>query len=109
MRAAAVRCGVLRSRGRSPAGGTRARARNGADGGSRASSLSARAVTGTLKGYDQLLNLVIEDAVETLRDLVDGSLTKSTRKLGTTVCRGTSVMVVSLSDGLQEVSNPFGE
>lgn len=66
-------------------------------------------VTGKLKGYDQLLNLVIEDAVETLRDLVDGSLTKSTRALGTTVCRGTSVMVVSLEDGTQEVSNPFGD
>ena len=73
------------------------------------SRVPARTVTGKLKGYDQLLNLVIEDAVETLRDLVDGSLTKSTRALGTTVCRGTSVMVVSLEDGTQEVSNPFGD
>ena len=67
-------------------------------------------VTGVLKGYDQLLNLVLEDAVETLRDVDDHTvLTRTERKLGTTVCRGTSVMVVSLSDGLQEVANPFGE
>ena len=67
-------------------------------------------VTGILRGYDQLLNLVLEDAVETLRDVEDHTvLTRTERKLGTTVCRGTSVMVVSLSDGLQEVANPFSE
>lgn len=69
-----------------------------------------REVTGTLKGYDQLLNLVLDDAVEHLRDPADHMRQHSsgkTRKLGLTVSRGTSVMCVSPLDGLEEISNPF--
>ncbi|OIW11753.1 hypothetical protein TanjilG_10955 [Lupinus angustifolius] len=47
-----------------------------------------RQVTGTLKGYDQLLNLVLDEAVES-------------------VCRGTAVMLVSPTDGTDEIENPF--
>lgn len=55
-----------------------------------------REVTGTLKGYDQLVNLVLDDCVEFLRDPNDEyRITDDTRKVGLVVCRGTSVMLVS--------------
>ncbi|CAL9004015.1 unnamed protein product, partial [Prunus brigantina] len=42
-----------------------------------------RQVTGTLKGYDQLLNLVLDEAVEFLRDSDDPlKTTDQTRRLG---------------------------
>ena len=77
-------------------------------------------MSGILKGYDQLLNLVLEDAVETMRDVDDHTvLSRNTRALTSktsgeknanrVVCRGTAVMVVSLQQGIQEVSNPFAE
>lgn len=69
-----------------------------------------REVTGTLKGYDQLLNLVLDDAVEHLRDPADHARqheSGKTRKLGLAVSRGTSVMCVGPLDGLEEVENPF--
>uniref|UniRef100_A0A0D3DAQ7 Sm domain-containing protein n=1 Tax=Brassica oleracea var. oleracea TaxID=109376 RepID=A0A0D3DAQ7_BRAOL len=49
-----------------------------------------RQVTGTLKGYDQLLNLVLDGALES-------------------VCRGTAVMLVSPTDGTEEIANPFNQ
>ncbi|AQK46466.1 LSM7-like [Zea mays] len=58
-----------------------------------------RQVTGTLKGYDQLLNLVLDEAVENERG--------KTRQLGLIVCRGTAVMLVSPTDGTDEIANPF--
>ncbi|XP_056171606.1 sm-like protein LSM7 isoform X1 [Syzygium oleosum] len=90
-----------------------------------------RQVTGTLKGYDQLLNLVLDEAVEFLRGLpllkshilreltmqksypfsadADDPLktTDQTRRLGLIVCRGTAVMLVSPTDGTDEIANPF--
>ncbi|KAJ6948483.1 hypothetical protein NC652_002813 [Populus alba x Populus x berolinensis] len=46
-----------------------------------------RQVTGTLKGYDQLLNLVLDEAVEFLRDADDPlKTTDQTRRLGLIVC-----------------------
>ncbi|KAG6435125.1 hypothetical protein SASPL_106776 [Salvia splendens] len=67
-----------------------------------------RLVTGTLKGYDQLLNLVLDEAVEFLRDPEDPlKTTDQTRRLGLIVCRGTAVMLVSPTDGTDEISNPF--
>ncbi|KAG1364240.1 putative Zinc finger A20 and AN1 domain-containing stress-associated protein 8 [Cocos nucifera] len=46
-----------------------------------------RQVTGTLKGYDQLLNLVLDEAVEFLRDPDDPlKTTDQTRRLGLIVC-----------------------
>ncbi|KAL6513464.1 hypothetical protein OROGR_020950 [Orobanche gracilis] len=65
-------------------------------------------VTGTLKGYDQLLNLVLDEAVEFLRDPEDPlKTTDQTRRLGLIVCRGTAVMLVSPTDGTDEIANPF--
>ncbi|PPD74259.1 hypothetical protein GOBAR_DD28806 [Gossypium barbadense] len=67
-----------------------------------------RQVTGTLKGYDQLLNLVLDEAVEFLRDQDDPlKTTDQTRRLGLIVCRGTAVMLVSPTDGTDEIANPF--
>lgn len=118
-------------------------------------------VAGVLKGYDQLLNLVLDEAREYLRgeppaiasgderrpgerelcpppnsctltppdahaptpppprqtkqnktkpDPEDPSrVTDKTRSLGLVVCRGTAVMVVSPTQGAEEVANPFAE
>lgn len=97
------------------------------------------AVVGVLKGYDQLLNLVLDESVEYLRGapvlhlhlpplslvclaeltesltslvLADPEdplrVTDNTRSLGLIVCRGTSVMLVSPTDGTEEIQNPFG-
>ncbi|KAK4780275.1 hypothetical protein SAY87_016381 [Trapa incisa] len=89
-----------------------------------------RQVTGTLKGYDQLLNLVLDEAVEFLRDPDDPlKTTDQTRQLGLiitlvkihigsnicsdlktvglAICRGTAVMLVSPTDGTDEIANPF--
>ncbi|KAK7846953.1 sm-like protein lsm7 [Quercus suber] len=89
-----------------------------------------RQVTGTLKGYDQLLNLVLDEAVEFLRGgetpygvnhhgVTSCSIlsfsdpddplktTDQTRRLGLIVCRGTAVMLVSPTDGTDEIANPF--
>lgn len=67
-----------------------------------------REVTGILKGYDQLLNLVLDETTEYLRDPEDPlRITDQTRTLGLTVCRGTAVMVCSPTDGTDEIANPF--
>lgn len=36
-------------------------------------------------------------------------MTDKTRSLGLVVCRGTAVMVVSPTQGAEEVANPFAE
>ncbi|KAK2637080.1 hypothetical protein Ddye_031872 [Dipteronia dyeriana] len=54
-----------------------------------------RQVTGTLKGYDQLLNLVLDEAVEFLRDGDDPlKTTDQTRRLGLIVCFFFSLFLV---------------
>merc|ERR1712176_433725 len=67
-----------------------------------------REASGILKGYDQLLNLVIDSTSEQLRDL-DDPFRPSTesRDLGLVVCRGTSVVLISPQDGMEEIPNPF--
>lgn len=64
-----------------------------------------REVRGLLKGYDQLVNLVLDDCVEFLADAASG--TEQTRTVGLVVCRGTSVMLISPVDGTEEIANPF--
>lgn len=65
-------------------------------------------VTGVLKGYDPLLNLVLDSTEEFLRDPFDPyKLTGGTRTLGLTVARGTAVMMVCPVDGTMEIANPF--
>lgn len=67
-----------------------------------------REVHGFLKGYDQLVNLVLDDCIEFLRDASDEyRLTEETRKIGLVVCRGTSVMLISPVEGTEEIANPF--
>jgi hypothetical protein len=57
---------------------------------------------------DPLVNLVLDECKETLRDVNDPyKLTGETRFLGLLVARGTSVMLLSPIDGMQEISNPF--
>ncbi|XP_074661338.1 U6 snRNA-associated Sm-like protein LSm7 [Tubulanus polymorphus] len=67
-----------------------------------------REAGGLLKGFDPLLNLVLDDTVEFLRDPDDPyKLTQHTRPLGLVVCRGTSVVLICPSDGMEAIQNPF--
>ncbi|KAI7837960.1 hypothetical protein COHA_008264 [Chlorella ohadii] len=69
-----------------------------------------REVVGVLKGYDQLMNLVLDEAVEHLRDPEDPlRVTDQTRPMGLLVCRGTSVMLVVPTTGTEEIANPFAQ
>lgn len=68
------------------------------------------AVVGTLKGFDGLVNIVLDDCVEYLRDPSDANKLQDppvTRPLGLIVCRGTSVTVMMPEDGLTAIENPF--
>lgn len=70
--------------------------------------MGGREVVGVLKGYDALLNLVLDDTKEFLKDPDDPyRLLDETRTLGLTVNRGTSVMLVCPTDGFEEIANPF--
>jgi len=96
-----------------------------------------REVTGTLKGYDQLLNLVLDDTQEFLRGapglwqtkrkfppltrahsrsagwccLTDPQdmtrVMEQTRELGLVVCRGTLITLICPVDGMEEIG-PWG-
>ncbi|KAK9375212.1 uncharacterized protein V1513DRAFT_443113 [Lipomyces chichibuensis] len=69
-----------------------------------------REVTGILKGYDQLMNLVLDDVVEHLRGEVeeDGQPPEDqTRPLGLVVVRGPLLLLISPADGSEEIANPF--
>ena len=72
--------------------------------------MGGREVVGVLKGYDALLNLVLDETKEYLKDPDDPyRLLDETRTLGLTVLRGTSVMLVCPTDGFEEIANPFLE
>ncbi|KAK9883692.1 hypothetical protein WA026_001878 [Henosepilachna vigintioctopunctata] len=67
-----------------------------------------REASGVLKGYDPLLNLVLDNTVEYLRDPDDPyKLIDDTRALGLVVCRGTSVVLICPVDGMESIQNPF--
>ncbi|ODQ62407.1 hypothetical protein WICANDRAFT_76577 [Wickerhamomyces anomalus NRRL Y-366-8] len=67
-----------------------------------------RQVTGILKGFDQLMNLVLDDVQETLRDPEDESiLTEKTRDLGLVVVRGPLLLTIAPVDGSEVIENPF--
>ena len=80
-----------------------------------------REVVGTLKGFDGLVNAVLDDTTEYLFEsttdsasLFDTSSTSTTsatiptsRYLGLVVCRGTNITVIGPDDGFLEISNPF--
>ncbi|KAK4452793.1 hypothetical protein QBC34DRAFT_396968 [Podospora aff. communis PSN243] len=63
-----------------------------------------REVTGVLKGYDALMNLVLDEVQEALRD-DEGN--ETTRSLGLVVVRGTLLVVISPVDGSEVIANPF--
>ncbi|KAL1978146.1 hypothetical protein VTN31DRAFT_1005 [Thermomyces dupontii] len=63
-----------------------------------------REIGGILKGYDQLMNLVLDDVKETMRD-ENGN--ETTRSLGLIVARGTLLVLISPADGSEEIANPF--
>ncbi|KAK0633723.1 hypothetical protein B0T14DRAFT_79617 [Immersiella caudata] len=63
-----------------------------------------REVTGVLKGYDALMNLVLDEVQEALRD-DEGN--ETTRSLGLVVVRGTLLVVISPVDGSEAIANPF--
>lgn len=78
------------------------------DGKIRVKCLGGRELKGTLKGFDELVNLVLDDCEEFFRDPNDpNSITDNTRKLGLVVCRGTQVSLISPEDGMEEIANPF--
>lgn len=84
---------------------------------------------GLLKGWDPLVNIVLDGAVEEMRGTLRPQFDKSRlsvltriadsgdpynssgkeRKLGLVVARGTSVMTISPVEGTEEISNPFTE
>lgn len=79
-------------------------------------------MTGVLKGYDQLLNLVLDDVeeqvqgndtyslpcyVSTNRNSAVPDPEPRTRILGLAVLRGPTITLLSPVDGLEEISNPF--
>eukprot|EP00948_MAST-09A_sp_MAST-9A-sp1_P003928 g3928.t1 len=69
-----------------------------------------REVEGTLKGYDDLVNLVLDNATEYMKDRHDSyTMTGEKRTLGLVVCRGTQVTLITPVDGLEPISNPFAD
>jgi U6 snRNA-associated Sm-like protein LSm7 len=69
--------------------------------------VGGREVTGILKGYDQLVNLVLDDTKEILAGDENTKEQETTRDLGLVVCRGTTLLVINPADGTQEIANPF--
>uniref|UniRef100_A0A8C4QM83 Sm domain-containing protein n=1 Tax=Eptatretus burgeri TaxID=7764 RepID=A0A8C4QM83_EPTBU len=65
-----------------------------------------REATGVLKGYDPLVNLVLDEAIEFIREN-PYHLTDETRKLGLVICRGTSISLLSPQEGFHAIPNPF--
>ncbi|KAG6812909.1 hypothetical protein H0H92_015461 [Tricholoma furcatifolium] len=61
-----------------------------------------REVKGILKGYDQLLNLVLDQVEEELQEPEP-----HTRSLGLVVLRGPTITLLSPVDGSEEIANPF--
>ncbi|KAJ0987034.1 hypothetical protein J5N97_005390 [Dioscorea zingiberensis] len=67
-----------------------------------------RQVTGTLKGYDQLLNLVLDEANRVSEESDSyGSCEHRILQNARFVAGGTAVMLVSPTDGTDEIANPF--
>ena len=63
---------------------------------------------GILKGYDNAVNIVLEDAIEYL-GVGEGTQTGTTRELGLVITKGKNVMCVYPMEGTKEVENPFGD
>ena len=72
--------------------------------------VGGREVVGTLKGFDGLVNVVLDDTTEELPAAAGAApgAAPATRYLGLVVCRGPNVLVVGPDEGLREIANPFG-
>jgi len=69
-----------------------------------------REVIGVLKGFDPLLNLVLDNTKEFLRDSEDNfKLKDDMRDLGLIVCRGPAITLICPTDGMTEIANPFAQ
>ncbi|KAF2076885.1 hypothetical protein CYY_001787 [Polysphondylium violaceum] len=69
-----------------------------------------REVQGILKGYDQLVNITLDQTQEFIRDPQDPlTVTDEKRFLGLVVCRGSSVMMVCPTEGCMSIPNPYEE
>lgn len=67
--------------------------------------MGGRMVTGVLKGYDQIMNLVLDETMENLRDPEDPSviLKDKTRNLGLIVIRGTVLLSLRPCEGSEMI------
>jgi U6 snRNA-associated Sm-like protein LSm7 len=79
------------------------------------------AVVGILKGFDQLMNVVLDDVKEIMRGMYspysvtwlrahclgDDDGNETTRALGLVVARSTLLVLISPVDGSEEIENPF--
>ncbi|KAL1890865.1 U6 snRNP-associated protein Lsm7 [Sporothrix stenoceras] len=63
-----------------------------------------REVSGTLKGFDPLLNMVLDDAQEKMRN-AEGEV--KSRSLGLAVIRGTHITTLHPVDGSESIANPY--
>ncbi|KAI9632085.1 uncharacterized protein MKK02DRAFT_20876, partial [Dioszegia hungarica] len=66
--------------------------------------MGGREVTGILKGYDQLMNLVMDEVVE---EYENGAM--QPRNLGLVVLRGPNVVLISPTDGSAGMFSKYGE
>eukprot|EP01054_Gregarina_sp_Poly1_P008911 Gregarina_sp_Poly_1__8910@NODE_538_length_7624_cov_89_908694_g425_i0_p11_GENE_NODE_538_length_7624_cov_89_908694_g425_i0NODE_538_length_7624_cov_89_908694_g425_i0_p11_ORF_typecomplete_len104_score16_10LSM/PF01423_22/1_8e17Hfq/PF17209_3/0_042DUF150_C/PF17384_2/0_056_NODE_538_length_7624_cov_89_908694_g425_i049465257 len=70
--------------------------------------LGGRQISGVLKGFDDIVNLVLDDCKETLRNS-NGAPSTRLRELGLVIARGTGVVMICTEDGFNEIENPFLE
>ena len=66
-----------------------------------------REVVGVLKGYDDMVNMVLEDCVEYLLDEATGNIGNMARNIPNLICRGPQVTLVAPEEGFAQISNPF--
>lgn len=67
-------------------------------------------MSGILKGYDKLSNLVLDQAIEylVLDDEKESPLLPARKRdLGLLVIKGTQIVMLSPSDQIAEIPNPF--
>ncbi|CCF58658.1 hypothetical protein KAFR_0F00610 [Kazachstania africana CBS 2517] len=65
--------------------------------------MGGRVVMGILKGYDQLMNLVLDETVEYIKDSNDEISRDRTRILGFTVIRGPILVSISPLEGSEVI------
>jgi U6 snRNA-associated Sm-like protein LSm7 len=73
--------------------------------------VGGREVVGILKGADPVCNLVLDEAVEFLRDAKDPlTLTDHKRNLGILIARGPTVLAICKEDGFDSgIENPYAQ